>query len=497
MSRHVPPHRWADAIAGRIDAAERAAMDAHAETCRACSRARGRVGRASDTFPMIRAQAAPELPWDSVRARVHWSVSKERRAATPPPRSARLGLVWAGLATAAAATLAVVSGPVTLPHPLAAPDPAPIAIAPPLPGRTEHVTPPAAPPRQLAGLVNRVTGDDVMIDGARPTDLFTHRLVAGTVLATGDDRVDIQFGDASAFALGPRSTLELRRFDAEAIELAVEGTIDIEVAPRAAGQRFVVIAGEHAIEVRGTQFRVSHGGTTTTVACRHGLVAVRDRAHHTVEVGTARRVEVHPGQDLGAEHAVPLSVDELSTLAEATPMTLPLWNPDTLATSSAPLEITGAAKRDVRVDGIELGVAPLRVRVMLGRHTVEAADPAGRFRRAGWVDVAAPIAGARPARIDLPAEPVASAGIGARRQQLRAGIDQARLARCTRSIAKAGLTGTYVQIELSVDATGAVGFLNVLDTDLPSATAACVREVLADVRFTAGAAATWREKLDL
>jgi hypothetical protein len=66
-----------------------------------------------------------------------------------------------------------------------------------------------------------------------------------------------------------------------------------------------------------------------------------------------------------------------------------------------------------------------------------------------------------------------------------------------RSIAKAGLTGTYVQIEIAVDAQGAVGFLNVIESDLPSATASCVREVLADVRFGHGAAATWRERVDL
>jgi hypothetical protein len=181
-------------------------------------------------------------------------------------------------------------------------------------------------------------------------------------------------------------------------------------------------------------------------------------------------------------------------------MTLPVWNADALLASSAPLEVMAAGTREVRVDGIELGRAPLRVRVMPGRHTVEATDSAGRYRRAGWVDVAAPTAGAKPARLEVAAEPApgaAGAGTAERRRQLRAGIDRAGLARCTRSIAKAGLTGTYVQIELSVDATGAVGFLNVIDTDLPSATASCVREVLADVRFKAGAAATWREKLDL
>lgn len=497
MSRHVKPHRWADALAGQVTDSERAAMERHAEGCRACAKSRDRVGRASDTFPVIREQESPDLPWDSVRARVHWSVSKERREQRGAPHRRKVPVVvWAAFGVAAAAGLAVLgvsllgsssggSEPITqVVPPVPAPVPSPVA----------------AVPKPLAGLVNRVSLADVMIDGARPADLFGVRIVAGTVIATGDGRLDVQFGDASAFALGPHSTLDVRRFDAEAIELVVSGTIDVEVAPRAPGQRFIVLAGEHAIEVRGTQFRVSHEASATTVACRHGLVAVHDKAQRTALVGNARSVRVATGANVDETRVVPLSVDELTSLAAATPMTLPVWNVEALLAGSAPLEVTAAGTREVRVDGIELGVAPLRVRVMPGRHTVEATDAAGRYRRAGWIDVAAPSAGAKAARLEVAAEPAPGAagpGIAERRRQLRAGIDHAGLARCTRSIAKAGLTGTYVQIELSVDAGGAVGFLNVLDTDLPSATASCVREVLADVRFKPGAAATWREKLDL
>src|SRR5690606_20610003 len=105
--------------------------------------------------------------------------------------------------------------------------------------------------------------------------------------------------------------------------------------------------------------------------------------------------------------------------------------------------------------------------------------------------------GQRVARLALPTEPPRTAAIAQRRRQLRAGIEHARLARCTRTIAKAGLADTYVEIEISVDETGAVAFLNVIDTDLPSTTARCVRDVLVDVRFGAGAAATWRERIDL
>ena len=61
------------------------------------------------------------------------------------------------------------------------------------------------------------------------------------------------------------------------------------------------------------------------------------------------------------------------------------------------------------------------------------------------------------------------------------------------------ITG-HGDIPMSVRAmkAGAVNFLNVLDSgDLDTQTTSCVREVLADVRFGAGDAATWRERIGL
>jgi ferric-dicitrate binding protein FerR (iron transport regulator) len=487
VSEHVAPHRWADLWAGRVDEAERVTMERHVERCRACARVRQRVTRASDSFAAIRTQPPPEVPWDAIRAKVHWSVSTERQAAL---RRRQPAYGWLAAAAAAGVAIGLAANAW---DPAGIRTPAPATAA--LPDREASVAPrsePARPPAPLIGLVSRASGD-VMVDGVRPDDLFARRLTEGSSLATGDGRVDVQFGSDSAFALGAMSTLRLRRFDARTIELAVDGTLDVAVAPRAGGQRFLVDAGDQLVEVRGTQFRVVHDAGGTRVACRHGVVTVSDRTG-AVELAAEQRLAVAAGRSVAGERPMALSADEAAAFDHAPPLSLPLWDPAALPRSSAPLEIATAGRRDVRVDGIELGLAPLRVRVMPGRHGVETADSAGRFRRAGWVDVAA---APRGARFEVPAEPPRTGGITERRRQLHAGIDQPRLRGCTRSIAKAGLTGTYVQVEISVDPRGAVGFLNVLDTDLPSATASCVRDVLAGVRFAPGAAATWRERIDL
>ena len=477
--RHVTPHRWADLWAGRVDDAERTEMEAHAAACPQCARTRIRVTRASDTFATIKNKSAPDLAWDAVRAKVHWTVSTERRAKVPAPES-RTGWIAVGLVAAAAVATLFVDRP--------APAVEPIAMPTPLPERP-HATP-------LVGLVNRTTGA-LMIDGIR-VDPFHARLAAGTVLATGNGRVDVQFGDRSAFALGPHSRLELVRFDSQAIELVVEGTIDVEVAPRIAGQHFTVRAGLREIEVRGTQFRVTQDHATTAVSCRHGLVAVRD-ANGLREVGAAGRLVLRSNKPVLAEAVAVLSIEEVTELADATPLTMPVWNAGTLA-SSAPLDIATAGRRAVRLDGVEVGEAPMRVRVMPGRHTVEAIDNQGRYRRAGWIDV---VAGAKqPALLSIhPDVPTSAApayeGLNTRRSQLKTSIDRGKLAACTRAAAKQGLGGAYVQIEISVDAQGNVPFLNVLETDLPRKLSDCISAVLRDVHFKPGPIATWRERIDL
>ena len=121
MSRHVPPHRWGDAFAGKLGEDELAAIEQHADGCPRCARARDRVQRASQSFPVLRAQSAPDLGWDGVRARVHWAVSTEKHARVRQPNP-RLAWLATGALVAGAAGLAIATGPI------AAPKPAPIAV---------------------------------------------------------------------------------------------------------------------------------------------------------------------------------------------------------------------------------------------------------------------------------------------------------------------------------------------------------------------------------
>jgi hypothetical protein len=484
MSKHVAPVRWADAFAGAVSADERAEMERHAAECPKCRRERVRVQRASDTLPVMRLQVAPELSWDSIRARVHWAVSKAKRTIGEPPLvSRRRFQLLAATAALAAGGIGVYAFTRSTP------------VAPVIATHAPEAVVQAAP---LTALVSRLAGD-VMIDGVHPdaNAAFRSPLGAGTVLATGDGRIDVQFGEASAFALGPHSTLELFMFDADTITLVVDGTVDLEVAPRAKHQRFNVLAGDRTIEVRGTRFAVKRDATGTLVSCQHGLVAVHSNAGPELMVGTARKAFMSAGHSLADAHAVPLTAEELTALATTAPWSTPGWAD--LVAHSAPLDITAAApQRAVRVDGVELGAAPFAMRATPGRHTIEAADNAGHFHRAGWVDVTAAARAhfeAMPLPNDL-ATP-SSGAITARKHEFTIGLDRARLKQCTRRLAKSGLLNTFVQIEITVDAAGAINVLNVVDTDLPSDTAQCVHDALADVHFAAGTAATWREKLTL
>jgi len=297
--KHVAPHRWADAFAGKLDDAQRAAMDAHADRCRSCAKARERIKLASGSFPALRSLPAPEIAWDSVRARVHWSVSAERRNAASKRKRRPLRWLLGTVGLAAAGAIALIASGALSSHDASPATPGADLARASMPVVVEK-------PAALAGLVNRAAGE-ILIDGQRVAELFDREIGPGAKLATADGRIDVQFGEATAFTLGPRSQLELRQFDVRSVELAVDGVVDVQVAARAADQTFTVAAGAYTVDVRGTQFRVGHGERVTEVACKHGLVVVMNVMASSAGAGLAvvakRALELLEQVCFGAEMA--------------------------------------------------------------------------------------------------------------------------------------------------------------------------------------------------
>lgn len=507
--RHVAPERWADALAERVPPDELARMTAHAESCERCRLAQRRIQAARGAMLAMAQAPAPELPWDSIRAKVRWELSPagstgELRIFEEARRRVRRTWLTFGVAAFAAASIGVVApfllardgDPARRQPELAAserssPRAAPLAPRPSadpssLASAADHA---AAQP--LVALVTRARGA-VQIDGDSQ-DLFERPIVAGAVLSSAAGSLDVQLGEGSALTLSPRGNLRIERLDSAVIELSIDGVVDLEVAPRAPGQRFLVRSGAQLVEVHGTQFRVEHRADETRVSCRHGLVTVREGAR-TQKIAAGETVAVRTGEPM----AQPSRLDEaaLVELALATPYRVPWDDAASVRTTTARLELVAAADRRVRLDGVELGTGTTSVRVGRGRHLVETSQGDAPFRRAGWA-----VVGAKATSVRFEAgseEATRTSGAAYQRLcELRARLVRAKLARCVRSLAKQGLSGTFVRVELAVERDGAISYLNILDTDLPGSLAECVRAVVSDVRFVAGPAATVVERIEL
>ncbi|MCB9571993.1 MAG: FecR domain-containing protein [Kofleriaceae bacterium] len=516
--RHVAPHRWADAAAGLLDARELARMASHVAGCAACARARDRIAASREAFADIAQAPAPELSWEHVGARVYWASSRERReresgahripAAVLAPRRR-----WAWIGVPAAATLAVASilwwrdggprGPAAgaTPAPATAQTGAQPGAQPGAPGLevtpVELIDAPGVVPAPMVGLVTLAQGDAGVVGVPLERSLEVP-VTMGTALATGDGRLSVQLEAGTAFALGPGSRLEVARLDRAAIELRVDGEVTVEVSHRGPGQRFLVVAGTRVVEVRGTAFSVRHQEGRLEVACSHGLVAVSDprQPDDVAEVAAGRHLELGDGDPLTAAAPAPLDADGLAALIAAAPQQLPAWtDAATLTRTSAPLAVAAPRGRAVRIDGVAIGVGTVSLRVMSGRHLVEIERGAGRYGPGQWLTTRDD---GRAVRVDVAADDARAerrAAATTRRRQLEARVDHAAVGACLRGLAKQGLAaGTFVEVEIGVDDTGAVSFLNVGATDLPASTAGCVRDAIARARFPAGPEATWRHR---
>lgn len=502
---HLAPHRLAALAAGTVSARGAARAHRHVDRCADCRRAFERVRAARATFPDLAARPSPELRWDRIRAQTYWTLGTGSQTAIPverTPRRARWTLAVPALGLAAAAA-AIVGWQVRPPAPRVA---TPVAIGTPAPAPVA-----SAAPTPLVGVVTLVeeggaiaTADGRAIVGGNA--IGAHAIVAGDQVTTDGGRLSAQFGDGSTFTVGPHSTLSLARFDLGAVELALgdAGRVDVEVSHRGPDQRFTVRAGERVIEVRGTAFRVERLGERVAVACEHGRVAVSSDGVAAVELGAGQALEVGDRDPLLGRAARPMSQAELGELLAARPAALAQWtDPDTIYRTTAGLALVVPPGQPVAVDGVIIGAGSVWRRVAPGRHLIESTDGTGRARPGQWIEVDAssvdkPIVLAAAPTTAEPA--LAASGTAAARRarllELSRAIDQTQLRGCVRSLAKQGLAdGTHVELEIGVQASGTIRYLNIVDTDLPDRVVACVRDVVGATTLGRGAQVSWRHQI--
>ena len=404
MSGHVAPGRWAELAAGHLDADTRAELEAHAAACERCRAERTRVESARDTFEVIRKET-PALGWESLGARVHWTISSElkRREREAEQARGKLQRRWWPTALVSAGALAVCALGLYVwsrggegmraaadEH---APTPRPVIVpvAPVVPEAPVVVPPAARVAAPLEGLVTFAEGQ-VQLDGAPLAGDAVVR--AGARLSTGAGRVHVQFGDASGFVLEPRSVLELAAFDSRAVELRVEGAVGVQVTHRAPGQSFAVVAAGRRVEVRGTIFRVAGGEDGLEVEVTRGRVAVTDGAAsgEVIEVPAGSWLRVPLAVGLSGLRARPMT--DAATLAAAQRLrvsTLSVWRSRAEAqASSSLLRVPAARGAPVSIDDVPVGRGMVVLRVPPGRHLVRVGGSSRWVEAEPGVDTEAP-----------------------------------------------------------------------------------------------------------
>jgi hypothetical protein len=507
VSRHVAPHRLADLAAGRLEGRDAARVRVHLDGCEACRGAWDRVRAARSSFADIAGAPPPDLKWDRMRAQVYWTMGSGSFPAVAPP--GRLSSrIWLAAPLVAATAVAIAVWAPWQPSSTKRPEPLAAPAAPVKPSASDAVAPAAIPvelaPTPLLAVITLIEGDASLVRGpgaaelADADEIGAAAIAAGARLATADGRVALQLDAASVVTLGNRSSLVLGRLDEAGVELVVDGQVDIAVTRRAPGQRFTVVAGGRTVEVRGTAFRVVHRDGEVAVSCEHGRVAVSS-GDATVEIGAGQALALADAEPLLGRAPRPLGDAELASLQASRAPSLPGWtDPQTVLRTTRPFAVVAPRTRAVRVDGEIVGSGAVWMRVSPGRHEVAAETAPGRFAKGQWVPVG-----------DEPMKPLilaqaktdpaggTAASRSARKTELERAIDRGRVRACVRKIESQGLLAdTFVELEIGVDANGAIRFLNIAETDLPPGAASCIRDTVAASRMSTGAAATWRHRIN-
>lgn len=469
---HLSPVQLADLCKGDLAQAQDARAQQHLQGCEQCKDAHERVKKGIAAMKEIGEQEAPELAWDHISARIYWSTSSDRRAKERKPERRPWRIAVVGVAG-----VGLVAGLLLWQQGRA--QPKQVADVPVVtqPSRELVVAPPVAP-SALQGLV-------VLAEGEHQGIILNEPVVAGSEFSTKQGRLIIQFDDHSAFRVAPNSTLAIERLDSERIALRIEGRVDVDITRRQPGQEFVVLAGQHEVQVRGTAFRVDYAGGDLDVQCIRGKVIVSD--------GT-RGVDVSAGQRFATLRALPIDSEKLAALDKAMRMPmLPMWQaPAELIKNTSLLELQ-SGDLPIAIDGTYIADGSFTLRTTPGSHEVAIVDRDGGIPRGQSIATSA----GRRALKRIVSNKAVSKDRSVRKRELRAAIEESKRAeRCLAPLAKQRmLEGSYLTLEVGINADGSQSFLNLQGSNLSSAIQSCLRDAVDAEQLSAGPAASFRIRL--
>jgi len=307
----------------------------------------------------LRAGDADHFPLDELaRRRTVDAVLREARELQVEQQQPTRPRRWATLALAVAAGLALIIGaPLLLRQSQTqAPTPAPaIASAP--KSDAPKVTPPA-PVAPMLAQVRLVAGRDERSPGLEIAEGTPIQTRAATLGLTVTDHAWVRALPGAEFTF-----LSLRRNEIS-IELR-SGHLDVQV-PRGRGIDLQVRTPHGLVKVIGTAFSLNATRAKTRLAVAEGTVLV--------EAG-GRQVRVSSGfaLALGAARPSTVSKSELASLKES------LAQEKLVGDGSGRLSVT--AGRQLSIDSVGLGSAPVKLMVSMGAHSVTRLDGRGRPQR--------------------------------------------------------------------------------------------------------------------
>jgi ferric-dicitrate binding protein FerR (iron transport regulator) len=489
---HIAAEQIADLCRGKLTGPKAARVRSHIDSCDRCTQAEKRLAAGLVSMADIADTAVPDLGWDHIGARVYWSTSSERRAKERGPTSRRI--LWVAgsagvVAMAGAALLIVASGRLgdsaSLDTQISLPAPAALELA--------STKAPTTKPEPIPGAIVFAQGPVETAGGGLQLEAPVH---AGTEYRTGAGRLVVQFGESSAFRVAPNSKLVIERLDSKRIALRIDGRVEVDSTRRLPGQEFVVIAGKHEVQVRGTAFRVDYNEGDLGVQCIRGKVVVTDGGHG-VHVPAGQRFEIlRDALGDAALRALPINGPALEALGQAMEMPmLATWDPKwALNASTAFLEVAGSPGQSIAVDGSFVAEGAFALRTSIGPHEVALVD------RDGGVGQSRPwsaIAGQRTlASLPTPTRPALAGRAERKRQLLTAMSNSKRAHQCLAKLAKQGLlSGAYLVLEVGVNADGSQHHLNLLDSNLSPSIQSCLRDVVDAEQLPEGSAASFRFRL--